>query len=99
MTLDDFKVGDVLLFTQRSKRGEEKRVGLVTAINYNGLGRVTFTGAYGYNYLPTGSGSFKPEEVGTKPYGFHCAVEIIGHERPQRPWQPKPGDPGFDPMH
>jgi hypothetical protein len=100
MNLNDFKVGDILEFTQRSKRGTELRTAQVSAVNYNGNGLVTYWGHTVDHRLSTGSGAFDPAEVGTKPFGFYCAVRKIGHATPfwANHWSPKPGDRGYDLM-
>jgi len=86
-TINDYQVGDLLVFTQRSNRGEEKRAAVVTCINYKNNGLVTF-GPPPYQYtnglMDSGQGAFDPMTVGTKPFGFYCAVEKIGHLRQHR---------------
>ena len=80
--LNDYKVGDILLITSKMKSGEETRAARVTAINYNNNGHVTYTGTFRVEgYIPTGQGGFKPEEIGTKKFGFHHKVVVIGYEK------------------
>lgn len=82
LTLADFKVGDILEMTSRSLEGEEIRMAEVTAVNYNNRGEVTYCGHYGayaQGRLATGSGAFRPEDIGTKPFGFHVEVKKVGH--------------------
>lgn len=70
-SLADYKVGDLLLMTTRMRLSTEIRGAEVTAVNFNNLGGVTYIGANVPSaHLPTGSGWFKPEEIGTKPYGL-----------------------------
>jgi hypothetical protein len=97
MNVNDFTPGDVLLFTQRSKRGTEYRTGLVTHTNGPW---VCYIGHHVDGYLESGSGAFDPTLVGTRPYGFHCAVEKIGRAATpmQGFWRPRPGDTGYDLM-
>ena len=71
--------GDVVLFTQRSKNGEEKRCGIVLRINADGSFNYD-TYYRNSQYLGTGQGRCYPDKIGTKPFGFHCAMEIIGHD-------------------
>ena len=101
--LSDFSVGDVVEFTQRLRHNgavrEELRYAEVTAVNYNGLGLVTFTGHYADGKLPSGSGAFDPERVGAHPFGFYCAVRKVGRIAPWRPFSPRPGDSAYDPVH
>lgn len=101
MTLADFQVGDHLILTSRSRDGEEKRAAIVTLVNYNNLGGITYAGRDQKGMLPTGQGFFKPEEVGAKPFGFAVAVEFTGQRSNPYPkiWSPKPGDRGYDLMH
>lgn len=96
--LSDFQPGDLLIITSRSKAGEERRAAIVTNVNYHNNGLVAFAGRSAPGLLPTGHGAFDPAKVGTTPYGFHCAVEKVGHESPREPWSPKPGDRGYDLM-
>ena len=79
-TINDFSPGDVLLFTEKFKHGVEIRAAVVTHINFNDNGLVGYEGYYGCwaKYLPTGQGAFKPEEIGTKKFGFYKAVKKIG---------------------
>jgi len=98
--LENYKPGDILLITTRTRNGEEKRGAIVTVINYGGNGLVTFTGHHIEGMMETGSGAFDPATVGTKPFGFYCAVEKVGHVAP---WtnsfhQPRPGDRSYDCM-
>ena len=85
LTCNDFKAGDILIFTGRTLHGEELRIGVVTFVNFNGLGGVTYTCYHGQDIpdgcLQSGSGWFKPEEVGTKKYGFYCAVNFFKKAR------------------
>jgi hypothetical protein len=98
--LDDFKPGDLLEITSRNNRGEEVRAAVVMFVNYNDLGYVTFTGDYSRQpMLATGSGAFKPEEVGTTKFGLCVAVKKVGHRPHHRPWSPKPGDSAYDSVH
>lgn len=106
-TLADYKPGDVLIFTQRSKRGGvdfvERRVAMVTVVDYKGCGMVTYAGFRWKGYedlLPTGASAFDPAKVGTTPYGFHCAVEKIASlgDATKRYAGPRPGDRGYDLM-
>lgn len=101
LELSDFRPGDLLIITERSLRGEERRAAVVTFVNYRGCGLVTYAGRSHQGLLPTGQGAFDPAKVGTTPYGFHCAIEKVGHEsprEPREPWSPKPGDRGYDLM-
>lgn len=80
-TLDDFKVGDLLLLTQRGREFEEKRKAIVLTVNHGNLGFVAYQCYHDddQSLLPSGAGVFKPGELGTKQFGFAVAVEIIGH--------------------
>lgn len=96
--LKDFRVGDVLILTGRNKFGESRNEVFVTCLNYNGNGLVTYAPMPGSG---AGQGAFKPEEVGAKPFGFHCAVEKT--DRNVNPFPsmlrgPRPGDRGYDLM-
>lgn len=100
MELNDFKPGDILELTQCTKNVTEFRTCQVTAVNYNGLGLVTFVGHRVDYRLDTGSGTFDPTKVGTTPYGFACRVRKIGH---RKLWAdsfrgPRPGDRAYDLM-
>lgn len=103
-SLNDFAVGDVLKFTERSKRAgavvEEHRTAIVVSLDYNGNGLVGVQGCYvSDDLLPTGAGSFDPAKVGTKPFGFYCAIEKIGHRKPYSSfWTPAPGNLAYDLM-
>jgi len=99
MTINDFRVGDLLVLTSRSKQGEERRAAVVTAVDYNGNGRVTYAGDFrDGGLLPSGQGAFNPAFVGRFRFGFSVAVEVVGHRRPQRAadhgWMV--GHPGYD---
>lgn len=100
MKLDDFTRGDVLIVTSRSRAGEERRGAVVTAVNFEGNGYVTIVGHDVQGLMPTGSGAFKPEQVGTTPYGLTVAVEKVGFVPPRdhHYWYPKPGDTAYDLM-
>jgi hypothetical protein len=100
MKLNEFKPGDYLELTGRDKRGETISAAIVTAVDYNGLGLITYTGRYGTKLPISGSGAFNPEKVGTTPYGFYCEVKIVGHSKPRRHEfkGPRPGDRHFDLM-
>jgi len=107
MNMSDFEVRDLLIVTSRHKhRGEiveERRAAIVTAVDYNGLGCITFIPAYRLaskeGILTSGSGSFKAEEVGTKPFG-KIKVEIVGKGSLPMDghWSPRPGNVGYDLM-
>lgn len=90
--LSDFQPGDLLIITSRSKAGEERRAAIVTIVNYNNNGLVAFAGRSAPGLLPTGQGAFDPAKVGTTPYGLTVAVEKVGHQKPVKPWSPRPGD-------
>ncbi|BAG41748.1 hypothetical protein [Ralstonia phage phiRSL1] len=81
LTLADFKPGDKLEFTQRFRVGDktvtEVRTAVVTLINWEGNGLVSYTGRVQEGMMRTGSGAFDPAAVGTKPFGFHCAVRKV----------------------
>jgi len=79
-TLNDFKVGDVLLITETHKHHKEVRAAQVSCIDYKGNGLVTIEGYWGMTdkYLPTGQGAFDPKEIGTKKFGFYSEVKKIG---------------------
>ncbi len=96
--MNTFNIGDVVLFTERSKKGEELRTAVI--VGTNKFGDTMIEGISGYGYLPTGSGAFRPEEVGTKPYGFYCKAEVIatGIKRSVSSFYPRPGDRGYDLM-
>lgn len=97
--LSDFQPGDLLIITSRSKAGEERRAAIVTIVNYNNNnGLVAFAGRSAPGLLPTGQGAFDPAKVGTTPYGLTVAVEKVGHQKPVKPWSPRPGDRGYDLM-
>ena len=79
MALDikQFRPGTRLILTRRNMRGESKSAAIVTLVNFNGLGGITYTNDFSDPELsPSGSGWFDPKEVGTKPYGLVVAVEI-----------------------
>lgn len=101
LTLEDFKPGDLLVITERLKVGEFRRAAQVTAVNYNGNGRVTFEGRSDPELMETGQGAFDPAKVGTTHFGFYVKVEKVGHRAPWRPadtgWMY--GHPGYDLMH
>lgn len=102
LTLTDFKQGQALILTYRNRDGEERRSAWVSLVNYNNLGGVTYVGRYASGLLETGSGWFKPEELGTKRFGL-VGVEIVADASPAgygygSQWQPRPGDRGYDPM-
>ena len=106
-TINDFKVGDILIFTQRrSFKGKaitELCAGAVVSIDEND-GCVNYTGDYRAanqrGILPTGSGSFDPKKIGVHQFGFIVEVEVIGNKgiSSTRPWQPQPGNRGYDLM-
>lgn len=99
--LEDYKVGDVLKFTDVTKCGTEFRTGIVVRLNHNNLGLVGVQGIeYLDNVLPTGQFSFNPEDVGKHKYGFVVDVEKIGFKRsyPHSFQGPKPGDRAYDLM-
>lgn len=73
--MSSFKVGDVVLFTQRFKDRIEHRTAFINGMN--GQGALTYEGIRGYGHLETGQGCFFPEEVGQKAFGFHCEAEVI----------------------
>lgn len=96
--MDNFEVGDVVLITSRSKRGEETRAAIITTENDDGS--YNFRDAYGYGYLPSGQGRFHPEKIGMKPFGKQSATKI-GHEDPRPPFNYGSlyRNPGYDIMH
>jgi hypothetical protein len=100
MKLSEFKVGDHLEITSRSKSGDDTRSAIVTAINYNDLGLVTFTARYGTELLTSGAGAFDPTKLGTTPFGLFHSVKIVGHTKPRvRAYSgPRPGDRAYDLM-
>lgn len=98
MDINEFKPGDRLIITSRNRQGEERRAAVVTIVNYNGNGLVTYSGDYREGFLPTGSGAFDPAKVGTTPFGFYTKVEKAGYSAPWRPWSPAPGNRGYDLM-
>lgn len=100
MKLQDFQPGDLLILTTRTKQGEERRGAIVTAVDFNRCGLVTFTGHAIESLMQTGSGAFDPEAVGTKPFGLAVEVEKVGHLKPTRDnfRGPCPGDRGYDNM-
>ncbi len=98
MKLNEFKQGDILELTERSLRGEQISSAVVSAVNYNDLGLITYTGHYYTKHVASGSGAFDPTKVGTTPYGFTVAVKIVGHIKPARRGfvGPRPGNRHFD---
>ena len=104
MKLNEFKQGDIILMTTRTKRSTEVRSAIVSSVNYNGNGEIGFTDYYdkvdGANGLSSGSGSFDPERLGAKPFGL-IAVKIVGHKKHYGLASfrgPRPGDRGYDLM-
>src|SRR3989304_8184691 len=98
-SIKDYQVGDVITITSKMKRGVEVRSAIVDGLDYDGNGQVRFQG-YSWKELPqTGCGSFDPQRIGTKPFGI-MEVRVVGHVRPSNrpPWQPHPGDTGYDLM-
>jgi hypothetical protein len=67
---------DIILFTSRTKRGTELRTAIVTKVN--GDGSFCHIGHHVPGYLETGSGRCYVDKIGTTPYGFYCAAEVIG---------------------
>lgn len=86
MELNDFRPGDLIEITIRRKLGEETRSAVVTLVNYNNLGHVTFEGRHAEGMFPTGAGSFFPKKIGTTRYGY-IRVKIVGHQPPSRNWR------------
>lgn len=75
-SLSDFKVGDVIIVTENTKVcGRRSLEAVVTAVDYNGNGLVTYSGS------ETGQGAFDPTKVGTTEYGFVVAVTRTGRSR------------------
>ena len=68
--LINYAPGQTIFMKHRTAHGEQVRVARVTAVNYNDLGMVTFAPAYGRVCRPSGQGAFRPEKVGTKPFGL-----------------------------
>jgi hypothetical protein len=81
--LDDFQVGDKLIFTYRSADGIEHRAAEVAHVNYNDLGGITYRPDYTTELLGSGQGHFDPKEIGTKRYGI-IDVEIRKRRLPTR---------------
>ncbi len=95
----EFAVGDIIETTTRTNRGDELRTGIVTTTTHL-PGQVNYIGHTVDHRLATGSGAFCPAKLGSKPFGV-VAVRVIGKgpNPNRRPWQPKPGDSGYDSMH
>lgn len=104
MNISDFETGDVLLLTYRSRRGEDKRVAQVVAVNPNDNGLVHFAQPpvfFKTEYLDAGQGVFKPGEVYRHPYAL-VGVRTLARLRPRNRFPitpcPRPGDRSFDLM-
>ena len=71
LTMADFKEGDRIILINRSLRGQERLASVVTYVNFNGLGGITFVPDWDAgDEGRSGSGWFDPATVGSKPYGI-----------------------------
>ena len=91
MTTNDFKAGDILKLKRRDHLdGCEAKV---QSVNFNGNGLVTYCGLY------CGSGAFDPAKF-DNPTRFQTIVgaEKISFRKPWAPFNPQPGNRGYDLM-
>jgi len=93
MNIQDFKTGDQILITFRTRSGEFEYEADVTCINWKDNGMVTYSGR------ESGQGAFTPERLGENKFGI-VDVRIVGHSKTwtENHWSPKPGDTGYDLM-
>lgn len=98
-TLQDFKPGQTIELVYKSRNGVETRAAVISFVNYNNLGGITF--APGPGATSAGSGWFDPATVGTTPFGLIEARIVrqapVGYGSGHH-WQPAPGDRGYDLM-
>ena len=94
--LEDYKAGDIILLVTRMRVGYETRCARITAVNYNNLGIVTYSGENRGSILSSGQGAFTPNQIGSKEFGLQ-EVKIIGHRSPTTSrWTPAPGNRAYD---
>ena len=61
----NYTVGDEILIVSNMRNETELRAAVVTEINYNNNGLVTYMGQRNTPCLPSGQGAFDPTTVGT----------------------------------
>jgi len=73
----EIRTGDIVLMLQKSKNTTEWRSGVVTHVHPDGS--FSHMGHFVAGYLETGQGRCNPAVIGKHPYGFCCALQVIGH--------------------
>jgi len=84
LDLADVERGDKIIITSRSRRGTERRSGIVRNVDLGDSihSGILYAPHHREGMLTTGQGHLKPSDIGKGPYGIQH-VEIIKRKRPR----------------
>lgn len=74
--MEGYEINDRLLLVYRHRDGIDIRAAVVFDLNYRGNGLVTYTGRWDQQYIPSGTGAFKPSFFPLIKYGLIDVINL-----------------------